>query len=46
MKNRYDKLNQEIRDIYDKSEVEVDWERRQYSKGKYDEMIEHLANGT
>jgi formylglycine-generating enzyme required for sulfatase activity len=44
-KGKYNQLSLQIKEIYDESEVEVDWERRQYSKGKYDEMMAYLDKG-
>ena len=44
-KEKYQKLSLKIRKIYDEDEVRRDWKGRQYSKGKYDEMMAYLKHG-
>ena len=41
-KGKYQKLSLTTRNIYDEDEVKRDWQARQYSKGKYDEMMAYL----
>jgi sulfatase modifying factor 1 len=41
-KGKYQKLSLKTRKIYDQDEVKRDWQARQYSKGKYDEMMAYL----
>jgi sulfatase modifying factor 1 len=42
--HQYQKLSEEIRERYGKDEIELDWERRQFSKQKYNEMIAYLES--
>jgi formylglycine-generating enzyme required for sulfatase activity len=41
-KEKYQKLSLTTRKIYHQDEVKRDWQARQYSKGKYDEMMAYL----